>query len=76
MYHGDGRLICKDTIKSVVILSKPRQKFYIASDGLYGQIGGERMRPFGYLSIQKIILENHQPSQKIISDKIWEAFVR
>ena len=52
----------------------PRNKYYIASDGLYEQIGGEENIPFGYDTVEQIILENHDKQQNEISDLIWEAF--
>jgi len=49
-------------------------KFYIASDGLYDQIGGEGQVPYGYDEFEKIILEKHNDNQESISDEIWKSF--
>lgn len=71
---GEGRISGKDAINSVTIPADPRNKFYIASDGLSDQPGGPNDRPYGYSEFQRIMLENHQEKQSVISDKIWTAF--
>ncbi|MCL2634994.1 MAG: hypothetical protein FWD34_10860, partial [Oscillospiraceae bacterium] len=52
----------------------PGNKFYIASDGLYDQIGGEEKIPYGYSGFEGIILDNHNEKHSVISDKIWQSF--
>ena len=74
IYVGEGRLNGRDDIKTVYVPANPRNKFYIASDGLFEQPGGERSEPYGYKAFKQIILENHDEKQSVISDKIWAAF--
>lgn len=74
IHVGDGTLKSKDDIRTVFIPPNPESKFYIASDGLYDQIGGENAVPFGYAAFKKIILENHDARQSVISEQIWQAF--
>jgi len=71
---GEGILKSKELIKTVQIPANKNNKFYIASDGLYDQIGGEKHIPFCYETFKNIILENHNISQENISLKIWTAF--
>jgi serine phosphatase RsbU (regulator of sigma subunit) len=71
---GCGILKNKDDIKIITIPANNNNKFYIASDGLYEQIGGEENIPFGYDKLEEIILENHTEPQCVISEKIWQAF--
>ena len=71
---GDGALKSKEEIKVVSIPANADNKFYIASDGLYEQIGGEDKIPFGYDAFSRIILENHSEQQSVIAEKIWRAF--
>ena len=71
---GDGALKSKEEIKVVSIPANADNKFYIASDGLYEQIGGEDKIPFGYETFSRIILENHNEKQSVITEKIWQAF--
>ena len=71
---GDGMLKSKDSIKVTTIPPGADKKFYIASDGLYEQIGGEDKIPFGYDVFSKIILENHGEKQSAIAERIWRAF--
>jgi serine phosphatase RsbU (regulator of sigma subunit) len=74
MRVGDGKLRSKGDIRVTIIPANPNNKFYVASDGLYDQIGGEDALPFGYDALERIILENHGERQSAISDKIWRAF--
>jgi hypothetical protein len=74
IFVGEGALADMADIKSVKIPANPENKFYIASDGLCDQIGGDRGKQFGYKIFQEIILENHRETQAAISDKIWKAF--
>jgi serine phosphatase RsbU (regulator of sigma subunit) len=74
IFIGEGKLKSKDDIETVNVTASRGDKFYIASDGLFDQPGGEREAPFGYGRFEKIILENHSENQTAISAKIWEAF--
>ncbi len=74
IFVGEGELESKHDIKVSKIPPNPENKFYIASDGLFDQPGGEHSRPYGYRGFKKIILENHYEKQTVISDKIWNAF--
>ena len=74
MYVGEGKIKSKDKIKTVKIPADPGNKFYIASDGLYDQIGGEEKIPYGYSGFEGIILDNHNEKHSVISDKIWQSF--
>jgi serine phosphatase RsbU (regulator of sigma subunit) len=71
---GDGKLRSKDEIKVTTIPASEKNKYYIASDGLYEQVGGEMSFPFGYDTLERIILDNHNEKQSIISEKLWQAF--
>jgi len=74
IFVGEGKIKSKDAIDMIKIPPNPDKKFYIASDGLYQQPGGEKERMYGYKEFKQIILENHNQSQRVISDKIWAAF--
>ncbi len=76
---GEGSLTSKAQVKCVTIAADPQQKFYIASDGLYDQIGGDTAhdkapRPFGYKPFKQLILDHHAQPQAAISDAVWRAF--
>ena len=71
---GDGKINSKNDVNVITIQPDPRNKFYIASDGLYEQIGGPELIPFGYDAMEKLILENHNKQQSNISDIIWNEF--
>ncbi|MDR2952959.1 MAG: SpoIIE family protein phosphatase [Treponema sp.] len=71
---GEGLLKSKEEIETARIAANPNNKFYIGSDGLFDQIGGPSSIPFGYKIFKRTILENHGEKQKVISQKVWEAF--
>lgn len=74
LYLGEGMIQQKETIESIIIPANSENIYYIASDGLYDQIGGDSGTPFGYRAFMQIILEHHHEGQPAISRRIWEAF--
>ena len=74
IFVGEGKLESKKDIQTINLSPNPADKFYIASDGLFDQPGGECGTPFGYGRFEKIILQHHDQSQPVISGKIWDAF--
>jgi serine phosphatase RsbU (regulator of sigma subunit)/ABC-type amino acid transport substrate-binding protein len=74
IFIGEGTLNGKENIEIIHIPADPLNKFYIASDGLFDQPGGDMSRPFGYKVFEKTIMENHDEKQNVISGKIWAAF--
>jgi serine phosphatase RsbU (regulator of sigma subunit) len=75
---GDSTLKRKEDVEVTDIQANPNNKFYIATDGLYEQIGrlkeDEQLLPFGFKRFEKLILENHAKRQSVIADNIWKAF--
>ena len=70
---GEGKIGSKEEIETVVVEACADNKFYIASDGLYDQIGSNGKK-FGYQMFEKLILDHHNEKMSAISDKIWKAF--
>jgi len=73
LFIGEGLLGSKDEVDTIHIPADPDAKYYIASDGLFDQPGDIPI-PFGYKKFKKVIMENHDKSQDVISDKVWEEF--
>jgi serine phosphatase RsbU (regulator of sigma subunit) len=71
---GEGKIKESAEIKETLISADKSNKFYIASDGLYDQIGGSHSHSFGYNAFKKLILDNHNEAQSIITERIWAAF--
>ncbi|MCL2230954.1 MAG: SpoIIE family protein phosphatase [Treponema sp.] len=74
---GDGSIKNKEDVKTVKIKPNKNNKFYIASDGLYEQIGGggyDASLPFGFDIIEKTILEEHYKNQDYILKKLMDNF--
>ena len=74
LYVGEGKIKNKEEVQTVNVPANPRNKFYIASDGLFDQMGGAPLRPFGYKKFKEIILDHHEKSLALVSDVIWETF--
>jgi hypothetical protein len=74
IYVGEGRLKGSEDVRVTTVPANADNKFYISSDGMYDQIGGEHGHSFGYTIFKNLILEHHGNDQKTISEKIWEAF--
>jgi serine phosphatase RsbU (regulator of sigma subunit) len=74
IFVGEGRIKDKNEILVQHIPANQDNKFYITSDGLSDQIGGERNRQWGYRAFRKIVLEYHHENQTVISGRIWDAF--
>jgi serine phosphatase RsbU (regulator of sigma subunit) len=72
IFVGEGKLNRKEDIKTIKIPAGRENKYYIASDGLFDQPGGENSRPFGYKAFIKIIMDRHAETQNAIVEKIWE----
>jgi len=74
IFAGEGALKSEDDVNTIVVPANADNKYYISSDGLFDQVGGEKGRRFGTKTFQRIILENHNEKQAVITDMIWEAF--
>ena len=74
LYVGEGKLKEGIEVKSTFIQGKQGNKFYISSDGMFDQKGGEKGLPFGYKEFKKIILQHHNEPQEVIAGKVWNTF--
>jgi len=74
IFVGEGKIKNKEEIETQHIPVNTDNKFYITSDGLPDQIGGDKNIQWGYKAFRQIVLDNHHESQDTISGKIWEAF--
>lgn len=71
---GNGRIGNSDEVKMTTIPANPENKYYVASDGLFDQIGEETKRPFGYRPFKKIIIDNHNGNMSDVFDSLWHEF--
>lgn len=65
LFIGDGKIENKRKIKTSSIKGRPDNTYYIATDGLFEQIGGDKKIPFGYSRFKKIIMKKN--AEKISS---------
>jgi serine phosphatase RsbU (regulator of sigma subunit) len=73
---GEGKITRKSDIRTVGISANPGSKFYVASDGLFEQPGGNHSNPYGYRRFESIILENHGRKLNAVSEAIWDDLER
>lgn len=73
MHIGEGMLKGPEQVEKRYIPAG-EHTFYLASDGLFDQIGGSDSRPFGYQNFQRLVLEGHGASMQEIAQRIWNAF--
>lgn len=71
---GDGTVKSKSVIKSVMLNNTQGNAYYIASDGLFEQVGGKDHIPFGYRRFKRMILENHESDISVITEAVWKEF--
>ncbi len=74
IHIGDGSLNDETKIKEVTIEYDDRNKFYIATDGLFDQIGGEKHKPFGYRVVKQMVMDNHDKAMEEIFNIVVDAF--
>lgn len=70
---GEGRIASAAMVHVTTLAAGSDSSFYVASDGLYDQIGSNN-RPFGYRRVQDIIMEHYGESQEEVLRQIWRAF--
>lgn len=71
---GNGKIKGPEEIKMVTVPANPDNKYYVASDGLFDQIGEKTSRPFGYQPFKDIILKEHFKPMADIFDSVWHEF--
>lgn len=74
LHIGEGTLKTKQQVKTMSVSADSRNRYYVASDGYFDQIGGEKRIPFGYSQFKKMILKHHTDSMDAVMDRLWEAF--
>jgi len=74
IFVGVGDLQDKKEVDVTQFPANPNSKFYIASDGLYDQPGGEHNVSYCYDEFTDIILKNHNEKLSVITEKVWKAF--
>ncbi len=71
---GEGRLRSSGEVTVETVPFAGENKFFVASDGLFDQMGGTPLRPFGYKIFRQILLDHHAAPLAEITGKIWQAF--
>lgn len=71
---GEGKIQSLDEIKTTVIPADKRNKFFVASDGLFDQIGGEKRRPIGFRPYSDVFLNTYNESLSVTTKRLWECF--
>ncbi len=71
---GEGRLKDRGQVTVSEIPFAPANKFFVASDGYFDQMGGSPPRPFGYKVFRQIIGEHHHEPLAEITERMWQTF--
>lgn len=71
---GDGSIRDKEQIKVVTIPYNQKNSFYVATDGLFEQVGGQKQIPYGYSKFKELIKSNYGRSQNEVVNEIWQQF--
>lgn len=71
-FIGEGALSGPEQVESAEIAAGA--DIFIATDGLFDQIGQESGKPFGYRTFESLLLQQFGKKHAEISGKIWEAF--
>ncbi len=74
LFIGDGKIENKRKIKTIEIKGNSNYCYYIATDGLFEQLGGEKKIPFGYTKFKKTILKNRTSAVSDINESIKDEF--
>lgn len=74
LYIGEGRISSREDVWQTSIMLDRKNSVYIATDGLFDQMGGEPPRSFGYKEVQRILLEKHDKGCSETVNDVWEAF--
>ncbi len=74
IHVGEGLITSPEMIEISTIKNSPNLKYYVASDGLFDQIGAASGIPFGYRKFKSIINEKHDAALKDIFEEVWCEF--
>ncbi len=58
LYIGDGKIHSRDQVKSMYLKYDPKCSYYMSSDGLFEQIGGDRHIPYGFTRFKTLLFEH------------------
>lgn len=68
LFIGDGKLTDKSKVKSVYLKYSPKCYYYMATDGLFEQIGGKKHLPYGYSRFKNLIFDHSaQGTEKAVN---------
>lgn len=73
IHIGEGMLTGPEQVKTIQVPANG-YTFYVATDGLFDQIGGEKQRPFGYHIFEELVLQHHGERLSAVSQMVWDAF--
>lgn len=73
---GDGSISGAEQIETIIIEAGNGCECFVATDGLFEQVGGEKKLPFGYSKFRETVKKNYgAPCQNTV-DSVWAALER
>ncbi len=74
IHIAEGTLKGPEIIKTIDIPANPNNVYYVATDGFFDQVGGEKNIPFGHTRFKNTVLSNHGPDLNMVTDILWSTF--
>lgn len=74
LFIGDGKLKDKNQVKSVYLKYAPKCCYYMATDGLFEQIGGYKHIPYGYTRFKSILFEHSAVGTQAAINAVMQDF--
>lgn len=74
LHIGEGIVGAPEEIHTVAVPPDKKNRYYVATDGFFDQVGEQKSRPFGYQTFKQIILEFHTEPMETVIGKLWDAF--
>lgn len=74
LFIGDGKIENKRKIKTYELKGNNNYSYYMASDGIFEQLGGEKNIPFGYSKFKKIIFNDRSKNISKVIENVKDEY--
>ncbi len=74
LYIGDGKIADKSKVRSVYLKYSSKCCYYMATDGIFEQIGGKKHLPYGYSRFKNLIFEHSAQGTKAAVNAVLKDF--
>lgn len=74
LHIGDGKITDKGKVRSVYLKYDPKCCYYMATDGIFEQIGGKKHLPYGYSRFKNLIFEHSANGTQTAIEAVLKDF--